>query len=152
MKCYTFMVFVLLLLICAPSAMASCNEIISNTEKQINYYANSFSSKCIKLTGLDLGKTVIIAETAVIAASDNQYGDQKTYLYEITNNSGTKIHTQIVDSEIDVYKFSGNSQVTLTLNAMEGASDHDYTFNVINKSTGQGFSIIYIYVQVKKLD
>jgi hypothetical protein len=141
--------FTFLLIVFAPSAVANCDNVMPNTEKEINYAASSFSEKCIRLKGLDSRKTIIVAEASVISAQDNQNGFQRTYSYEVRTNPGGQLHLQVVDSEMDVYEFSGHTEVVIRLMARNGAPDNDFTFKVINKMTSEGFSIIYIYVEVK---
>lgn len=145
--------FLLILLsILSTPVAASCVAVGEDTEKTLEYYANSFTSKCVKLVGLDSNKTYFVAEKSVIHKDDNQSGDQKTYAFKVSTKNGRFLHTELVDTQAGLFQLNGESEVILTLYTVNGASDHDYTFSVINKGSISGASVVYISVKVKKAD
>ncbi|MCG9740175.1 polymorphic toxin type 44 domain-containing protein [Shewanella insulae] len=157
MRCFVNGLLFVLFLLSGSRAFASCTSeyIYSFEEKTVwsdiidSYKGDGSRTKCVTLKGLNPKKTIFQFKKARRA---NGVYTQVNYSTELYRVDGTKLKSYFIeDSTIsDSLNLTGHTEVRLKLSPRLGSRENKFSFDIINVSEGQDFSIVMVDVQVSK--
>ncbi|MCG9732374.1 polymorphic toxin type 44 domain-containing protein [Shewanella sp. Isolate13] len=145
----------ILFLFSSHSVFASCSNIYGFEEKTVrsdiidSYRGNGSRTKCVILKGLNPNKTIFQFKKPRRA---NGVYSQVSYSTDLYRVDGTKIKSfSIKDSTIsDSLNLVGQTEIKLNLIPKTGSRENKFTFEILNVSEGQEFSIVMVDVKVSK--